>query len=240
MFKGRQNKKEPKGIAAAPYSSVPGCIGAIVLVIFGIWSILNLTDVIKWVGMPFMIIPDAIGIVDRPTKNEVARVSGLAGSEHVIILTRTGRYNLFRNIWDEWGIEEGQFAHARIEGSSGRIPISNEIRKANFYDTPAGRGTVVGQFDIDQPGEYIVRFMNTSAENKKFEASLVPDFITGNEAALRNAFFIQIALILILLGIFVYFRKIKPMQTQVRKDFKNQDKKRDSMDDFLHDMKRNR
>jgi hypothetical protein len=239
MFKRKQSKDKTKGIKFGSSPSLLGCTGAVILVLIGIYAFLNLTEVVKWVGTPFMILPDALGIVDRPSNDEVARVSGPQGSEHVVELTRTGQYNLFRNFWDDWSVEPGEYARARVIGPSGQVQLTDFNRAPTFYDTPAGRGSVEARFVINEPGQYIVRFQSTPVrDSKTFEASLVRDYISGNETALRQIFIIQIAIILIPIGLFIYFRKIRPMQRQMKDDFKVQDQKRDSLDDFLHDLKK--
>ena len=95
------------------------------------------------------------------------------------------------------------------------------------------------RFEIDEPGEYIVWYEHTDDTlRKNFDASLVPDYITGNESTLNTVILVQILIILIPLGVFIYYQKIKPMRTQVVEDFKDQDKKRDDMEDFLYDLKK--
>ena len=95
MFKRKQNNA--KGITQAPYSNVPGCIGGIFLVLCGAIAFLNPTEVVKWVGRPFMIMPDILGIVDWPSNDEVGRAVGPQGSVHVVELTKTGPYFLYRS-----------------------------------------------------------------------------------------------------------------------------------------------
>jgi hypothetical protein len=136
-------------------------------------------------------------------------------------------------------VEVGQYPGISIEGPNGQVRLEYDRRNPGLYDTPAGHGIIRARFEIDQPGRYIVSYERTGdTSGKNFDASLVPDYITGNEAKLRWAFIIQIALILVPIGFLVYYRKLKLMQVQVEEEFKIQDKKRDSMDDFLYDLKR--
>jgi hypothetical protein len=128
-----------------------------------------------------------------------------------------------------------------LRGPDGQVALQFTNRGARPYDSPAGKGYVIYHFEISEPGPYTVTFgRNTDDFQSTLEIALVPDYITGNEATIRWAFFIQIAIILVPAGAFVYIRFIKPYQEQVGKDFKVQDEKRDSMDDFLYDLKRGR
>lgn len=239
MFKRKEDKKGLIGIPASPYSSVLGFIAAFLSCLFVSYLFLNLTEVVKWVGVPLMILPDAVGLVDRPSKDEVARVVGPQNSEFEVELIRTGPYNLFRSFWDDWGVEVGEYPGISIEGPNGLITLEYDRRNPTLYDTPSGHGIVHARFEIEEPGTYIVRYERTNDTlRKKFDASLIPDYISGSETKLLWAFIIQIAIIVVPTGVFIYGRYIKPYLKETRNVFKTQNVKRDSMNDFLDDLKK--
>ena len=239
MFKRKENGKGFLGIPAGPYSSIVGFAIAIILCGFGAYAFLNLTEVVKWVGQPFLFFPNAFGMIDLPSRAEVAQVAAPAGSTFDVELTRTGPYNIFRSVWDDWGNAPGRGPSIAIEGPDGWIDLQFTNRGARPYDSPLGKGYVIYHFEIDQPGHYTVSIgRNTDNFESVLEIALVPDYISGHETTIRWVFILQIALLLLPVSAFVYIRFLKPYLEEVEVDFKSQDKKRETMDDFLYDLKR--
>lgn len=237
MFKRKKKDEGIKGIQARPNSNVPGCFGGIILSIVVIIAFLNLTEVIKWVGQPFLILPDALGLIDRPSKDEVVKIVGTPDSTFQIELKRVGSYNVFLNTWDNW--EPGP--SIRLSGEDGPVDLEFSPRGARPYDSPFGRGYVEYRFEIDEPGQYTVGYGRMESNSSAtFEIALVPDYVSGNEATIRWAFIIQIGLILGITAVVVYFRKIRPARGQLAQKFKVQGKKRDTMDDFFQDLNKDK
>ena len=204
----------------------------VILVILLFISFLRIEDTIKLVGLPFQIIPNTLGLTRAVAKDEVKAFEITANSEVDVLIDQPGDYYIFMRLFGGYKYYLG----IEIKSPQGeKIILSGWYKRGRLYDTIHASGMPVYQFYVEEPGTYQIFFIPESyiSPKKKFEISIVPDYISGRENIYRNAYIIQI-IILLAIGSMIYYYKIGKAANKKRKNKKSLgDKKRNQMDDFM-------
>jgi hypothetical protein len=181
-------------------------LGVIALVVL-IVAFINLGAVVKLAGAGFMVIPSALGIVQRVSSREVFTYD-MSRSPTMVGISQPGRYAVYAYDSDllttSDQLEQSNAAPwitLKSEISGETVPVAFVKRGMRPYDTFLAKGRPVLSFVITSPGVYVMLHPARPAP-----ISVVRDYVTGNERALALAFLAQIGVVVIPL-VFVYARR---------------------------------
>lgn len=230
MFRRRHTTTS--SMPRAPRSSVLGCLGAIFLCGIAIWALLRAGEVVKWLGQPFLLLPDALGLIERPSSDDVIVVTGSADSWLEVALPQSGPYQIFLDIWDGWGEGPELF----MQGPDGQVYLEPAQRGVRPYDTPHAVGILWSRFRIEQAGPYDLHFGSPPAgllPDQTFTFTVVPDYNTGKENLIAWAIALQIALFVLVVLIILYLRYGRTAKVEAVGEDTIKAGKRERMEEFL-------
>jgi len=170
----------------------------VVVLVTLIFAFINLGAVVKVVGAGFMLIPSALGIVQRVSPAEVLAYD-LSRTPTLVGIGQPGRYAVYAYDYDllttsdqleQAGAAPWITLKSQITGES--VPVAFVKRGMRAYDTYLAKGRPVLTFVISKPGMYVMLH-----PAKLATISIVRDYVTGKERTLTLAFLAQIALILL-------------------------------------------
>ncbi len=218
-------------------SQIAQFIMAVLLIAVLIVSYIRLDDVIKLVGFPFKILPNALGITESVSKSEVIDLEITANTNQVIAIEQPGYYFLYTSFLYDW------FLGPKIEiktPSGKEIEITDWQNVSRLFDTIYARGAPSHRFYIQEPGPYRLFFIrrsgsmfsgvyvpfqsvtfgseNTSSQ-RIFKISLAPDYVTQYESTYRTFNIIQ-GSILLILCISIFYLKIARDALEKRRQLK--------------------
>lgn len=229
--------RQPSNVAGErvnPRSSFLGFILVALLCIGGILAFLNLGEVVKWVGQPLLILPDLLGIVDQPSRDEVIVFQGLPGGDTEVTLPEAGSYLVYVGFWQGWG--DGPWL--TINGPNGTYPVSSAYRGARPYDTPHAPGVLRYRFRVDRAGQYGITLSSYDEQpDQIFTYTLVRDYLTGRESAIAAAMGLQVIAVVMVILFLIYRRFLRPDPEKEAADARDMDRRRSALDDFLDHKK---
>ncbi len=217
-----------------------------------IFSFIRLNDVIKWIGYPFQVIPNTLGITQSVKKDEVYNFDVLVNSEVEIFFQKPGHYNIFTSFFYEWSIGPD----IKISSSDGReIRVDQWRGVSRPYDTIMVSGSPSHRFYVSEAGKYKFLFvpsrvgslypeideetgeseygLERTPSTKKFRIGVAPDYVTGYEASYNIAYAIQVTLILVAI-ITRYYLKIGREAIRQRNEVQSQRmEKKKKFDEFV-------
>ncbi len=224
----------------------------LILVFSLIVSYVHLNEVIKLAGLPFKILPNALGITQSVSRHETREYEVAENTNIVIVIEQPGYYYIFTSFLYEWLVD----AKIKIETPQGReIKVVEWRGVARPYDTIYARGAPSHRFYIEEPGPYRFYFIprvgnsifadpspDVSSENErelshtKFKISIAPDYVTRNERTYQTFYKIQGGILFVLCVIFYYF-KVARGNSQ-KKDFLQAQKleKQKRFEEFLRNQ----
>lgn len=205
-------------------------LGSLIIYLF-----LNLAEAIKWLGAPFLLLPDAMNIVERPTRDETVEIVSLDGETTTFELTNPGPYLIY--ISAKGGVVLISDLTLILNGPEGRIPVIMINKGAKPYDTPLLHGYAGFRFVIEQAGSYRLHVQN-AASDQIAVFGIVYDYITGNEATFAWAMGIQITIVLVVAGLVYYRRVYLPTQKREEEIAVEQLKRRGDFEEFLEGYQR--
>ncbi len=215
------------------YRGTPGCVVGMVLVAGLIFAFLNFVEVVKFVGVAFLLIPNALGLVETVDRDEVLKVTLPNYAMTEIEFEQQGDYLIYLPTWE-------QFAGAtivNISNDDGHIKAYPVKRGTMPYDTTAANGYPEYKITIDQPGKYVISLVNLDQTlGKELSVSIVPDYISGNETVFIAVMGFQFLLIIMVIILFVIRRRLAARAVLELED-ERQQTKRDEMGDFISHYK---
>jgi len=179
--------------------------GVIFLVILALFWLLS--DTVKFVGAPFLYLPDKLGIVRQVGSTEIQAID-LASTPATLALAQPGRYLVFTgdfkllqlNVTSD--TRNKPWLSMRAVDTNRPVTVTHVVRGLRPYDTPLTRGRPIFAFEITMPGTYEFRY-----PREKASIALVPDYTTGNELTITLVYIFQIAVIGFVLGAASYHRR---------------------------------
>lgn len=180
-------------------------IGLFLILLLAFFS---LSQLAKSFGSIFLFLPDQLGIIQTPTRAEIATLEMAGRSSTVLKFDQPGLYTVYTNDHDLLVINDELIAHrlapwlkinARESGQAVRVEYVE--RGLRLYDTPLAKGRPIHIFHIETPGLYDVQHLTKDAV-----ITFLPDYMTGNEDLLIFSYGGQTAILLSIAGIF-YQRK---------------------------------
>jgi hypothetical protein len=222
----------------------------VILVILLIVSFVRLNDVIKLVGLPFRVLPNALGLTQSVSRNEVKNYEITANTNILVVIEQPGHYYVFTPFFYEWSLGP----KIEIKTSQGsEINVEDWLSVARLYDTIYAHGAPSHRFYIDEPGSYQFYFIpkngslfgeyvpssevpfgsERTSSYSKFKISIAPDYVTKYENVYRPFYKIQGA-ILFVLCLIIYYLKVARGALHIRRNLKTQRlAKRNQINSFM-------
>jgi len=176
----------------------------------------GLSTVVKLLGVPFLYIPSKLGLTTLVAREDVQTLD-LASSPTLLEIAKPGQYEVFAADYDLLVITDQLLAagkepwlSVKSQRTGKPVAVSFVKRGLRPYDTPFAKGRPIFTFAIKTPGKYVLTHIT-----RKAIISVVPDYTTGKEKLLVLAYYLQIALIVVPLGIF-YYRRYRVWQKRVQ------------------------
>jgi hypothetical protein len=180
-----------------------GVIALVVLIV----AFINLGAVVKLVGAGFMVIPSALGIVQRVSPQEVITYD-MSRSPTLIGISQPGRYAVYAYDSDLLTISDqleqsnaAPWITVKSQITNEPVPVAFVSRGMRPYDTFLAKGRPALSFVITNPGVYVMTHLA-----RPVRISIVRDYVTGNERTLTMVILAQIAVVVIPL-MFLYTRR---------------------------------
>jgi len=217
----------------SPYLSLLGFVAAGLICLVAAVAFLNLAEVVKLAGAPFLVLPDALGILQKVDRDEAIVLTGTGNfSSFAVELKQAGPYLIYLVPFQ--GTDSGQLAVDVVDGGGQPIVVGILQRGTRPYDTTAVRGFPEYVFRVDQPGTYnVILQAGNSGVSDRYTIGIVPDYITGHEGAFGGAIAGQIVLLLLAVGGVYYWRVYRPRSGQRRQKSADAARKKTEMGDFL-------
>lgn len=180
---------------------------AIVIFIVLLALLCNLPNTVKWVGDVFLYIPSQLGLVQRVAPEEIQTIDLRTHSPALIEITRPGRYAVFTGDYElltqASSVVRGEspWLSIKAQATHEHIRFFSVERGLYPYDTPLADGRPIFIFEISVPGNYEIEH-----SYKQAFISIVPDYTTGKESVIMLAYALQVAILLVPLGVVCYRR----------------------------------
>jgi hypothetical protein len=176
---------------------------AFVILLALIW---NLGGVVKRTGDVFLYIPAQLGLIRRVAPQEIIRMESPA----MIETFQPGRYMVFGGGWGPaLSAANGEILiKIQSQTTAEEIKIVRVQRGLRPYDTPLAEDRPILEFEIPSTGAYEIVFTG-HPDDLDQAIEIVPDYTTGKESVLWVVYIVQIALLVILLGIVSYPRYLR-------------------------------
>jgi len=189
-------------------------------------ALCSLSQGVKWAGTVLLFIPDRLGLVRTVKPGEVLDIA-MDQSPTQVTFARAGLYQVYTSDYDllvisdelarsdapPWVTVTRAEGGTQVEGTyiqRGLLPI----------DTPHVSGRPVLEFEIAEPGAYILDYPTRGAT-----MSLAPDYATGQEGVIYGAIAVQILILALPFGL-VLFRREQRIRERLRA------KRRQSVEQF--------
>lgn len=209
-----------------------GCLAGVALSLVLIMGFLFLVDVVKLFGEPFMLLPQALGIVEPVDRDAVVAVAPRMDDWVVVPLQTPGPY--FVVVADYYGwLPEMEVQ--MLDSAENEVHLEPFERGVRPYDSAVVRGLPIYKFMANEPGEYWLRIVGRSNQppDTTFLLSMVPDTVSGREGTLARIISLQLGVLILAIVLYIYFRRIRPRLAREEEIAVEQDERRASMDDFL-------
>jgi hypothetical protein len=179
--------------------------------------LINLGAVVKFVGAGLLVIPSALGIVERVGPEEMSTYD-LTASPTLLGISQPGRYALYAYDYDLLTMSDQLEESKAPPWVTLKSQVTGQAIRTDFvgrglrpYDTYLAKGRPVITFVITQPGSYLM-FHPTRAST----ISIVRDYVTGNERSFSLVMLAQIAVVVVPLAFLLTRRYLKRLEVRRR------------------------
>ncbi|MAT41665.1 MAG: hypothetical protein CL609_04935 [Anaerolineaceae bacterium] len=195
----------------------------------------GLSEVLKTVGSPFLLIPQQLNIIPKVTRADVMEFE-MRQSPVEVQLERTGEYAVYTKdidlliITDQILEAQGNPWFNLIDQSTGeKLDVKFVKRGLIPFDSSLVKGRPVYIFDITHPGNYQFSFPRRYAT-----IYVLPDNIVGNESTVFV--FVVIQLVILAFPISYFIRKLIHKRQEKLSEIRNLKKTNDSQ--FWEELKK--
>jgi len=209
-----------------------GAIGGSVLLIS---LFLNLAEAVKWFGTPFLLLPDALGLIERVRADETHEFVTNTRQSYPLTLEKPGPYLIFLDAQDGFIMESD--VTLTLSGPNGQVQITPAGRGVKPYDTPWLKGFPGFRFTINEPGNYQLG-IRPNLDGQTVVIGIAPDYANAKTTLHTWAINLQIGLIVIIVGFVYYRRTYLPQATREEEMAVTQVKRRGDFEEFLEEYKR--
>ena len=212
-------------------------------IIFGVIAFIGLlmivcflSEAVKFVGAPFLFLPEKMGLIEVVSREEVLKIEMSSGST-VLNFTRSGKFVVYTKDYDLLIISDSlRDVNANIENIENihswlnvqsvdrdeTIPVRNINRGLMPFDSPLAQGRPVLNFEINTPGRYELKYSTRQAL-----IYVLPDYTTGKEGIIYLIYVVEFLLLLIPVWMFYsgfsQRRKEKTQEIQNLKQIRGED-----------------
>jgi hypothetical protein len=192
-------------------------------------------EIVKKAGNVFLVLPDALGIIQHATPAEIT-ATRLAWGYPVTVSLRSGSYLIFTGdirmlamsivLQSNADIQPINWMTIRKADNDGEeVPLSPVMRGLRPYDSAIADGRPIVRFNIAEKGSY--EFFN-EMRGANIRVHIVPDYVTGKEPVLLLLFLAQV--LLLTLPVYgIYLIRTRKARAQRRFAFKEQRRKADEL-----------
>ncbi len=168
----------------------------ILIVAVGVMLVCSASAVVKWAGMPFLVVPRVVGLLEGVAGSEIVALP-MASSPTVVVFPRAETYAVY--LADVGLLEialvleksdSPPFLVIQRADNGEDVAVEYVARGLMPYDEPRVPGRPVFRFAVPQPGTYALTHPRRSAT-----LYLVPDRTTGKELLIGLSFLIQLGLL---------------------------------------------
>jgi hypothetical protein len=181
--------------------SIRSIVGGCLLALLILAPLLFISTVVKWVGAPFLFLPQSLGLLPAATRAEV-RTIDLSTSPNQVDLPAAGPYLVYTDNFELLDVtlqleQSNATPWLRVsDPSSGAFaPMTYVERGLMPFDPVFVRGRPVFRFVASRPGTYTVEHMTRNSQ-----LAIIPDRTTGYEMQMLLAALVQAALVVWLVG----------------------------------------
>lgn len=199
-----------------------------------IYLFLDLTNTIKWLGAPFLLIPDALGVIDRVRPEETHEFITSTRQSYEIALDKPGTYLIYLDAQGGFIIESD--VTLSLSGPDGQVRIVPSGRGAKAYDTFLLHGFPAFRFTIEQPGTHLLN-IRPNLNHQIVVIGIAPDYINGNTMLFAWAINLQVGLIVAVIGVVYYQRVYRPKTQREETIAVEQVKRRGDFEEFIEEYK---
>ncbi len=173
---------------------------------------------------PFMLVPDALGLIDEVSGKDVVAVT--VPSEHEFELPRAGAYFIFSTNL----LPADDRVLVRTRETSAPIEVPCILNGTNPYGSSVVEGTPVFEFKVDRAGTYELYLQNLPPNAKReYTLFVVPNVLAKNQAILAVSFLLHVGIVVLAVRQIYFWRnKDKIQQEKAAKD-----KKREKFDEWV-------
>jgi len=184
----------------SPESYRPTSIRAIIFGIIAFIIVLSifcgLSEVIKFVGSPFLILPEKLGWIPDVSKEDVVTVN-MKDKSIQMIFDRTGNYVVYAYNYDLLMMTD-ELAKANAKPWLAIVNIQNGQnitpeyvqRGLTPFDSSLARGRPIFHFVVSESGTYQITY-----PSREVFIFFLPDQVTGNMGVILVSFIIQIVIL---------------------------------------------
>lgn len=173
-------------------------VGGCLLTLLVLVPLIFISSTVKYVGLPFLVLPRALGLLPRLTADEVLRLD-LTSSPSALEFPAAGAYLVYCDNYDlldlTLQLENSQalpWLRLTSADSGSSIPMEFVERGLMPYDPIEAPGRPIFRFVVSRPGVYQAEHLRRNAE-----LVVIPDTTTGSEFEMFLAALIQAAALVV-------------------------------------------
>lgn len=168
----------------------------VLIVAVGVSLVCSASALVKWAGMPFLVLPRVLGLLEGVRNDEIVPLP-MAASPTAVSFPRADTYSVYLAdlslleialVLEQSGSPPFLVIQRADTGES--IPVEFVRRGLMPYDEPRVPGRPVFRFEVPQAGSYVLSHPRRSAS-----LYLVPDRTTGRETLIAGAYVIQMTVL---------------------------------------------
>lgn len=185
-------------------------VGLIVSVAFWL-ALVTFPYIANILAMPFLLIPDQLGLVKRVAREDVIGIT--VPISHEFELAESGKYFIFSTNL----LPASNRVLIRQQGTDQDIEVPYILDGTNPYGPSVVEGRPIFAFEVEQAGVYELYLQNLpdSAE-PEYRLSIVPDVIAKNRTILAISFVLHMGVVG-LAGGSIYYRRNKERMHRERR-----------------------
>lgn len=218
-------------------TSVRSILFGIIAFIIVLSIFCGLSEVVKFIGSPFLILPEQLGWIPEVSKEDVVSLN-LKNRSSELTLERTGNYVIYAYNYDLLVMTD-ELAEAKAKpwlkitnSQSGQVVSVDYVSRAlTPFDSSLARGRPIFHFVLAEAGRYQLNY-----PSRDVLIFILPDQVTGNMGVILFSFCVQALILGIPIGSYLKARrKKKQASLEAIRNLK-----RTSDDKFWQEVRRHR
>lgn len=179
-----------------PQPKIRSIVVGMLLIVVLVVMVCSAGSVVKWIGVPFLVVPRVLGALDSLQGRELVRLP-MATSPTAVTFPRAETYLVY--VGDIGLLEISETVSSAQappwltvqRAETGESILVEPVRRGMMpFDEPRAPGRPVYRFTITEPGTYAL-----SHPRREIFVALVPDRTTGKEGVIAAFFLAELALL---------------------------------------------